>query len=125
MSNEAAEAEKPKPAAPRFIGDRPRSRTVTLEWPLEFDGKVYEQIVVRRATLADLAVFAEQLAALPKGQEIHLPMYDAPDAVIDALDPDDRDSLNAAADGFLLRRWLASSEVEPAQATGSSTAPSS
>jgi hypothetical protein len=97
---EAAEAAPPPP--PRFVDNgRPRFRVVPLEWPIDYDGKTYSEITVRRMTTAEVVAFVDQMRDDLK--EATLPMFDVPHAVIDALDPDDADEVNKAVNDFLPR----------------------
>ena len=74
---------KASPSPPRFVGGPVRTETLTLECPLEFDGKVYETITARRLT----------------GRELD----DCPDAVVKALDASDSMRLNEVAGRFFPR----------------------
>ena len=96
----APEVEIAKPAPPKFVGDRPRLCTVPLEWPVEYDGKTYTEITVRRMTAGEVMTFIEQATA---GGSPRLPMLEAPPEVIDALDADDADNVNKAVNDFLPR----------------------
>lgn len=100
--------------APRFIGKHERSRVVTLEWPLEYDGREYRKIHIVRLTASEVAKFQEEIIALlerDKNARIRFPLYrDAdggliPDEVMDALDDDDKVVLEEAAMTFLPRRY--------------------
>lgn len=85
---------QPAPASPRFVGDRRRDVVVPLEWPIEYDGKVYNEIRVRRMTGAEVAAFVNS-------DDGTLPMVEAPKVVIDALDADDAMAINKAITDFL------------------------
>ena len=82
------------------------SETVPLDFPVEFEGQVYNQITVRSPTVADVADFAERVSAAG-GANLRLPMFDAPEAVLDALSPDDDYRLTEVAERFLPRRFRA------------------
>lgn len=82
------------PAPPRFVGDRRRDVVVPLEWPLEFDGKTYSEIRVRRMTGAEVSAFVNN-------DDGALPMVEAPKVVIDSLDADDAMAVNKAITDFL------------------------
>jgi hypothetical protein len=65
MTDEAP-ATTDQPAAepgpePRYTSVAPRSRIIPLEWPVEFDGKVYHQIRVHRVTGKEMRDFMEAL----------------------------------------------------------------
>lgn len=109
------------PAAPRFTAVRARNRVVLLDWPIEYDGRTYDRVTVRRPTAQDVADFAARVNAAPEGESVHFPMYDVPFAVPDALDPDDTDAVNVAVADFLPRRWGGASA--PAPVSGSTTEP--
>lgn len=107
------ETTAPKPAA-RIVDRSKIEDTVTLDYPVEFDGVVWDKIKVRHPTTRDMADFAARYeAAGERGHSLRLPMYDAPDEVMDALLVDDSDKLNEAALRFLPRRFRA----EPANAS--------
>lgn len=85
---------QPVPAPPRFVGDRRRDVVVPLEWPIEYDGKIYSEIRVRRMTGAEVAAFVNS-------DDGDLPMVEAPKVVIDSLDADDAMAINKAITDFL------------------------
>jgi hypothetical protein len=98
----------------RIVSDRPRAATITLEWPIAYDGRVYATITVARLTAAEVAHFQEEIVQLLDSgadAKVRLPLFrDArgeliPDAVMDALDDDDRLALDEAAASFLPRRF--------------------
>jgi hypothetical protein len=99
------------PQAVSFIGSKPRSETVTLEWPVEYKGTVIDQITVRRLTTSEVAAYLENLnAARAAGEKLpRFPIFDQPDEVIDGLD-DDAEKLNEVALRFLPRRFRAAAE---------------
>lgn len=91
-----------KPVA-KVLGER--TRTVDLEWPVEFDGKVWRQITVRRVSGEEVAEFFRA------GDETRLlRMYDCPAEVIAALDADDYAAVNKAVHDFLPRAFRGSDE---------------
>ncbi len=94
---------------PKFVAGKARTETVPLEWPIEYDGKVYAKITVTRPTNAALEEWRNHLAEKRSaGGDIkgeRLPMFDAPKAVLDALDPDDDDMVSEIAERFLPRRF--------------------
>lgn len=85
-----------------------RFRKINLEWPLEYDGKVFGDITLRRLTAAEVAAFVERLDGAKK---FRFPMFfdeggsPIPDEVLDALDDDDTLALDAACADFLPRRF--------------------
>lgn len=105
------QAEQPavKPA-PKFVSQKERFRTVTLEWPIEYDGKVYDSVTVRRMTTSEVAEFIDQVRADAKSAS--LPMFDVPKEVVDALDADDAEAVNKAVNDFLPRSLRLEAEPE-------------
>ncbi|MBX9457112.1 MAG: hypothetical protein KL863_14395 [Rhizobium sp.] len=87
---------------PRYVSETPRSKIIALEWPVEFDGKVYHQIRVHRVTGKEMRDFMEELrsgdgAVMP-------PMIDCPLAVWEGMDADDQHTLDEAAGEFMPKR---------------------
>lgn len=95
--------EQASPPAPAFVveGDRRRSETVQLEWPVEFDGRVYRSIMISRMTAAQVDAFTEEARA--NAGAARLPMFSCPHEVIDALDADDAARVNEVVLRFLPR----------------------
>ena len=112
-------------AVASFAPGKPRSRTIDLEWPVEFEGTVYETITIRRLSAREVADFIESLRDDPNKDEARWPMYDVPGAVLDALDDDDSLTLNEVALAFLPRRFRAAPDAASTQSTGSDTEPKS
>lgn len=84
------------------------SESVKLDYPIEFDGVVFEAITVRTPNVAVLREFARAMRDAPDGVDLRLPMFgDTPIAVLDALHPDDDDRLTEVAGRFLPRRFRA------------------
>lgn len=96
MNDEAnalpAETPAAKPAAV-LKGDR--SRMIPLRFPVEFDGKEYSSVTVRRLNGTEVAAFYRE----PNADR--LPMFDCPAEVIDALDADDSADVMKAVTDFL------------------------
>ena len=110
MSNEEKPAGAPAEAIapPRFVSEQKRFRII----PLEYDGKVYDAITVRRMT-------AQEVADWQGSDERTLPMVEAPLAVIDALDADDALKVNEAINDFLPH--VLREAIEPDPQTGEPT----
>jgi hypothetical protein len=115
-------------APPKFVGGPPRLRSVPLVYPVEYDGVIYNEIVVVRLAVADIAAFQEAAAKLPEGQVPPWPAFrDAdgkpmPIEVLGALDDDDQFELDKVTRNFLPRRYRAVPESDSAQSAGGSTA---
>ena len=110
MSQEKTEQpapEKPAPT-PRYVDGKLREKRVELEWPVEYDGKTYDAIVVRRMTGQQVADFLDQLAQVkdPDKARMHFPMLyddegcDVPHAVIEFLDDDDAETVAKVTQDF-------------------------
>ncbi|MGJ4927453.1 phage tail assembly protein [Bradyrhizobium sp. HKCCYLRH3095] len=111
-----------KPGPPQFVGGKPRSRVVPLDWPLSYRGKTYDRITVRRMTTGEVGEFIAA-ASSEDMKNARLPMFDCPPEIIDALDPDDAERVNEVIRDFLPR--LLRQAGEPRRGGGESTLPSS
>jgi len=114
MNTNAASEEK---QAPNYVGGKPRIATVPLEWPVEYGGKVYGAITIKRLTTREVAEFMEKLEATEDGR-LRWPIFidgdgvAVPDVVLDALDDDDNMSLQKVLLDFLPRRFRGKPEAE-------------
>lgn len=127
----------PAAPAPLFVGRAERSRAFPLEHPLEFEGRTYTEITVRRPNARQVGEFFEEYAAAITANPdalVYFPVFvDAagapiPPAVLDALDDDDRFPIMDAVPDFLPRRLLplrAGSDLGSLPVDGASTAPTS
>jgi hypothetical protein len=94
-----------------------------LTWPVEFGGRVYSEVTIRRLTAAEVDAFVQ--AAMAGDKNASLPLYDAPSEVLAAMDADDAAALNEAATPFLprsLRMGGGSESQTSAGSVGSSPA---
>lgn len=112
-----AETEEKKiepPAVPvaRIVSPKEREKMVPLEYPVEFDGRLYEEIRVRRVTGVEIAAFSEALrVASASGGEMPIPpVIDCPLQVWGALDADDLAAVEDASQDFFPRRLKAVAE---------------
>jgi hypothetical protein len=110
-----------KNAAPesRFVGPGAFCK-VRLAFPVEFEGKVYEEITVRRMNVRELREYVERAAEDPNAMP---DILDCPMGLMDALFPDDEDAVGEAINNFLPQRLKGL--VEPAPESGATTAESS
>jgi hypothetical protein len=96
------------PETPKFVGGASRFKSIPLAWPLVYGGVLYDHIILQRLTAKEVADWVEDIK---EKDEVRFPIYrdDAgtsiPDAVLDALDDDDRLALDEAAKDFLPRRF--------------------
>lgn len=95
----AEEAEVKKEA--RIVSPKERSRDVPLDYPVEFHGKVYDTITIRRASAKEVSDFIDAVSKSPDGVEVKAPMIDCPLEVYEAMDDDDRLRLEEALLPFL------------------------
>lgn len=109
-----SETETSAPAAtpaPTHTRAGERRKVVTIEWPVEYEGKIYTEIELRRPSVAEVrdwsARMAAAVAAGRTADSVVPPIFAAPDAVINALDPDDDDLLTEAGRPFLPRIFRA------------------
>ncbi|TIR24036.1 MAG: phage tail assembly protein [Mesorhizobium sp.] len=94
----------------RVVGDAPREKIVPLEFPLEFDGRMWTEVKVRRVTGKEVEDYME---ALGRGERPMPPMFECPREVYDAMDDDDRFAIDEAVVPFLPRRLKAAAEQNP------------
>ena len=99
------------PAPPKIVGGPPRSEIVPLTYPVEYDGKLWDSIEVRRISSAELAAFSESPEGTPP------PNVCAPKEILDALDAEDGFKVEEAAGRFFPRRSLAKTDEEQEQTT--------
>ncbi|MBO6755763.1 MAG: phage tail assembly protein [Roseibium sp.] len=103
----AAEEQAAKPP-PKYVGETKREKAIELAFPIEFDGKVYSELTVRRMTGRDLKSLQQHQNKNEDEAETFLLsiMTGAPVEVINYLDGDDYLSVMEAAEPFLPRRIL-------------------
>lgn len=100
-------APTPEAALPRLLldGDRSRKRTIKLEWPVEYDGRRYDEIVVRRMIGAEVTRLSDLIVAEFDDSDLFALVCDTPAVVIRALDQDDWLAVREAVLSFLPRRF--------------------
>lgn len=109
-------------AVATIVGGPARAETIPLVWPVEYRGKVWTEIVVKRVTSADIKAWTDTPA---EARETAAPWIDAPLAVVEALDADDEDRVNDAAVRFIPARFRDAPDSGPTGATGEPTSPAS
>jgi len=97
--------------ASRFDNEAERFEDVPLDWPVTVDGIRYDKITVRRMTVGALGDFLTSMRA--DDGRARFPMYSVPDAVLDALDADDGDKIEAVVQRFLPRRFRVAQMATP------------
>lgn len=96
-------AETPTPPAEaRIVSDKPREKFVPLEYPVDSDGKLYEEIRIHRVSGKEMAEFFDRV----RGHDgfVMPPMVDCPPEVWEALDADDQMTIDEAAQAFMPKR---------------------
>ena len=88
--NDKPAASEPPASVVTLHGDR--TQGVPIQYPAEFEGVVYDKVVVRRPTRAEVQTFVD-------GGK--LPIYDIPEVVFENLDPDDFERVNEVMLDFL------------------------
>lgn len=111
-----SETETPA-VVPQFIDTASRVTVEPLEWPIEYNGVVYREITIRRPTAADVRRWEKRIREAAERKEdidtIPLPVFDAPDDVIESLDEDDSERLGVVAQRFLPRRFQTDTKSTP------------
>lgn len=82
----------------RIVSTKERERAVPIVYEVEFNGTVYEKIVVRRITGSELEAY---FGSLDKGEVVMPPGVGCPPEVWNAMDADDQYEVEKAAMDFL------------------------
>lgn len=98
VTETAAPAEKP---VARIVTTLPRKKVVKLTYPVEFDGRLYEVINIRRITGGEVADYTDRLQ---QRERLMPPVVDCPVEVYEAMDADDQFFVDEAAMDFLPRQ---------------------
>jgi len=116
-----SEPEEKSETVAAIVSPKSRSATVTLDWPVEFDGKVYEELTIRRVTGLEVQKFliAAQDANLAESSIVP-PMVDCPSEVWANMDDDDRMKVEDAMLPFMPRRLMMALGLTPATSDSSS-----
>lgn len=116
---QAEDAADVRPPIATCVSAEGRERWVTLSFPVEYDGRIWDRIRVRRISAKELR---DYLSAV--GEEFVMPpVVDCSIAIWDAMDADDQADVDEAAIEFMPRRLRAAAEAlmtAVAQATPSS-----
>lgn len=101
---EGAPAEKP---VAKIVRGNEREKTIPLEWEIEFEGRVYDSITIRRCTGFEIS---EYVLSMAEGNAPMFPGLDCPIAVYEALDADDFEKVDEVVRDFLPRRFRQAAE---------------
>lgn len=91
----------PAPAVAKFVNEGGRSTLVTLEYPVEFDGKLWTEVEVRRVTGGEMDAY---MKAIQADGNVLPPVIRCPMPVWDAMDADDQFAIDQAAAPFMPNR---------------------
>ncbi|TVR06621.1 MAG: phage tail assembly protein [Salinarimonadaceae bacterium] len=97
------------PAPPKLLGTLPREKVIDLQWPVEYDGVVYDKVTIRRLTGKETRDFMDLLSS--GGKTDMPPMIDVPLEVYEAMDADDQYACDEAAMDFLPRALREASDL--------------
>lgn len=92
----------------KIVSDKAREKMVPLEYPVEYDGKVWTEIRVHRVTAGEVS---DWIKRLDSDEDQMPPVVDCPMAVWNALDADDQDTVDKEAMAFTPRRLKAAAEL--------------
>lgn len=101
-----------KPVA-KFVNEEGRSRMIPLEYPVEFDGKLWTEIEIRRVTGGQMDAYMKAVVA---GENVLPPVIACPMPVWEAMDADDQFTVDQAAAPFMpkrLKRLMAATAGAP------------
>ncbi len=93
----------------RIVNLEGRSKTVPLEYPVEFAGAVWDSIEIRRCTGQEIADYFNRMSQ--SATFVMPPVIQCPVEVWQALDADDQDTIDEAAQAFMPRRLKAAVEL--------------
>lgn len=112
-----ADGSPKEPPVARIVNPAGRSKVVPLQFPIEFDGKIWDSIEIRRCTGKEVQDYFE---AMGNSAEFVLPpVVQCPLAVWHAMDADDQYLVDEEAQAFMPRRLKAA--VELLSGTGANT----
>lgn len=96
----------------RIVTTKKRSIVVPLDWPVEYDGKTYDSVTIRRVSGKEVEDYIDALKPTGADGPDPLPPYiNIPRPVWDAMDDDDQYEVDQQAKPFTPRRLLAAAEL--------------
>jgi hypothetical protein len=120
MENPEVEQNDDGPKVARIVSKTPREKTVNLSWPVEFDGKLYESVTIKRISGKEVRDYFELLADEDNEGDVIPPFLEnIPQEVWDCLDDDDRFLIEEQSEDFMPRRLKAL--IQSAPGTSSDT----
>ncbi|KQW30744.1 hypothetical protein ASE36_00115 [Rhizobium sp. Root274] len=112
-----ADGSTKEPPVARIVNPAGRSTVVPLQFPVEFDGKHWESVEIRRCTGKEVQDYLEGMGTA--AEFVLPPVIQCPLAVWHAMDADDQYTVDEAAQAFMPRRLKAA--VELLSGTGANT----
>lgn len=98
----------------RIVSTKKRTIEVPLEWPVEFDGTLYESVTIRRITAKEVSDYLDALSSIDDVDVAPLPPFiGVPKEVWDGMDDDDRYEVDQKAMDFMPRRLREVAESTP------------
>lgn len=88
----------------RIVSTKARDRMVEIDFPVEYDGKTYTEIRIRRISGKELQEF---FTAMDASIITIPPVVDCPTAVWEAMDADDQEKVEKEALDFFPRKLTA------------------
>lgn len=100
MENAETEGATEKPVA-RMVHP---GKDVTLQFPVEFDGKVYETVHVRICAAKEIRTYMVEAAKVEDAEDLTPPGVDIPLEVWRALSMDDQEAIIEVSNAFMPAR---------------------
>lgn len=90
-----------EPAKLNFIGGKAWAKTIPLDYPFEYEGRVVSEITAHRMTTAEVGAVADQLGTAFTRWDLIAAMVGLPVEVLRGLEAGDGDAVMEAAIDFL------------------------
>lgn len=118
MTDEADKKPAEMPPVAAIVLTADREKWVPLQFPVEYDGQVWDKIRVHRITAKELRDYISEVGS--GSSYVMPPMVDCPIAVWEAMDADDQAEVDEVAMVFTPRRLKAAAErFQPSSTTTS------
>lgn len=105
-----ADGSPKEPPVARIVNPAGRSKMVPLQFPVEFDGKIWDSVEIRRCTGTEIKKYMEQMANREETFTLP-PVVICPVAVWEAMDADDQLTIDEESQAFMPRRLKAAVEL--------------
>lgn len=97
---------------PKFVGDAQRTLEVKLQYPVEYDGVIYQSVTIRRPTMREWRAYLRECERAVKlhgpgaDDDVNQSWLSVPAVVLENLDFIDASQVEAAQEGFFGRSAL-------------------